>query len=451
MGGASNTNTGAAVNPRDAFLDVILADPDDDTPRLVYADWLTERGDPLGEVIVVQCTRARLQREGKRATAEYRRVVRRERELISQPATRYALTLVRGFRAHVVHEDPANLQKHWAEYRRLPIETITLRRDPKIRDIAWIAHQPDAIPSQAIGVQTRTGSLALEPSELAHLDEADEMLVWPFEAAPDRGVRGALRRIHFNAPGDALAAFAKEPAPNVVEISFMGGSVEVAKALATKLEKVQKLSGWLEPSVALDFLEHLRIPTLTNFALQGYQKKTFDVEGGRRIAASAILPQLTNLIADVPLDTALATALADRAMSLEVLSPGGGVSESGVHAFAESSLPGRLRWLNLRNDRTVASLVPFARAGFTRLESLTLEGFRIDDDVARALADNAGLAQLVDLKLVACQLKPSAAEILAESPHLGALLEPKLIHCRLWSETMETLKARWPDASFLQD
>jgi uncharacterized protein (TIGR02996 family) len=37
----------------------ILADPDDDRPRLVYADALMERGDPRGELIAVQCALAR--------------------------------------------------------------------------------------------------------------------------------------------------------------------------------------------------------------------------------------------------------------------------------------------------------------------------------------------------------------------------------------------------------
>jgi uncharacterized protein (TIGR02996 family) len=31
-----------------AFLNAILANPADDAPRLVYADWLDERGDALG-------------------------------------------------------------------------------------------------------------------------------------------------------------------------------------------------------------------------------------------------------------------------------------------------------------------------------------------------------------------------------------------------------------------
>jgi uncharacterized protein (TIGR02996 family) len=38
----------------DAFLRAILAAPDDDTLRLVYADWLEEHGDPRSEFIRIQ-------------------------------------------------------------------------------------------------------------------------------------------------------------------------------------------------------------------------------------------------------------------------------------------------------------------------------------------------------------------------------------------------------------
>jgi len=37
-----------------AFLAAVLAAPDDDLPRLIYADWLDERGDPRGEFIRLQ-------------------------------------------------------------------------------------------------------------------------------------------------------------------------------------------------------------------------------------------------------------------------------------------------------------------------------------------------------------------------------------------------------------
>jgi uncharacterized protein (TIGR02996 family) len=42
-----------------ALLAALHAAPADDAPRLVYADWLSERGDPRGELILLQCARAR--------------------------------------------------------------------------------------------------------------------------------------------------------------------------------------------------------------------------------------------------------------------------------------------------------------------------------------------------------------------------------------------------------
>jgi uncharacterized protein (TIGR02996 family) len=49
-----STHNGAGL------LEAVLATPDDDGPRLVYADWLTEQGDPRGELIAIQCARSRL-------------------------------------------------------------------------------------------------------------------------------------------------------------------------------------------------------------------------------------------------------------------------------------------------------------------------------------------------------------------------------------------------------
>ncbi len=50
----------ALVAPaNDALLDAILQAPHDDAPRLVYADWLAEHGDPRGEFIQIQCTLGR--------------------------------------------------------------------------------------------------------------------------------------------------------------------------------------------------------------------------------------------------------------------------------------------------------------------------------------------------------------------------------------------------------
>src|SRR5262245_43887591 len=49
-----------APSPEEAaLLDAVRAAPDDDAPRLRYADWLAERGDARAELIRVQCELAR--------------------------------------------------------------------------------------------------------------------------------------------------------------------------------------------------------------------------------------------------------------------------------------------------------------------------------------------------------------------------------------------------------
>src|SRR5690348_14697300 len=49
-----------------AFLRDVVEHPGDETPRLIYADWLSERGDPRGEFIHLQCELARLAEDDPR-------------------------------------------------------------------------------------------------------------------------------------------------------------------------------------------------------------------------------------------------------------------------------------------------------------------------------------------------------------------------------------------------
>src|SRR5205814_2983442 len=69
------------MHPADAaFLRAIRDRPDDDLPRLVYADYLDERGDPRGEFIRLQCEVARADGSPPRA----RELVRRGAELLDR-------------------------------------------------------------------------------------------------------------------------------------------------------------------------------------------------------------------------------------------------------------------------------------------------------------------------------------------------------------------------------
>jgi uncharacterized protein (TIGR02996 family) len=47
-----------AADDEKAFLRAVCEHPDDDRPRLIFADWLDEHGDPRGEFIRLQCALA---------------------------------------------------------------------------------------------------------------------------------------------------------------------------------------------------------------------------------------------------------------------------------------------------------------------------------------------------------------------------------------------------------
>src|SRR5437764_761726 len=75
----------------EGFLRAILEEPDDDGLRLIYADWLEERGDPRAEFIRVQCGLATLPPgDDRRPSLEAR-----ERALLTRHGTRWVRPLRR--------------------------------------------------------------------------------------------------------------------------------------------------------------------------------------------------------------------------------------------------------------------------------------------------------------------------------------------------------------------
>jgi uncharacterized protein (TIGR02996 family) len=125
----------------DAFLHAILEDPDDDTPRLVYADWLDEHGQPeRAELIRVQCELARLEGEEqpssevqvRMAALQHREAILlgSHREAWMQPLPEWARGKAAGFaRGFVVTVSaPAGLfLQHGVElFRVAPVQHLAL-------------------------------------------------------------------------------------------------------------------------------------------------------------------------------------------------------------------------------------------------------------------------------------------------------------------------------------
>jgi uncharacterized protein (TIGR02996 family) len=68
------------MNEHAAFLDAIVRDPASQQPRLIYADWLDEQGDPRGELIRVQCALERINTRD----AAWRELDRKEKQLLGR-------------------------------------------------------------------------------------------------------------------------------------------------------------------------------------------------------------------------------------------------------------------------------------------------------------------------------------------------------------------------------
>lgn len=116
---------------KERFLSAILENPDDESPRLVYADWLEKRGDPRGEFIRIQCALAKLSSTDPRWVD----LAKRERELLNTYESLWAAPLaglVEGWRFRRGFVEEVNLSARsfiaGAEsiFRTAPIQGVRL-------------------------------------------------------------------------------------------------------------------------------------------------------------------------------------------------------------------------------------------------------------------------------------------------------------------------------------
>jgi len=198
------------------FLETILEYPDDDAPRLVYADWLDEQGDPRGEFIRVQCELAKLDQEEPRAD-ELRD---RENALLNLHGEKWRAEIPEWARAK-------------CEFRRGFIEEVTLWRSDVFAELKIL---PAVAPVRRLVLEEIAGkmsefrlSAAMEfATELCFLDSR-------FEFAD-------LRQL-FDAPFAELG-YATELL-RLRSLTFLGAGLfdgGVARiALATELTNLQRL------------------------------------------------------------------------------------------------------------------------------------------------------------------------------------------------------------------
>jgi len=102
-----------------ALLWEIVEHPDDDDPRLIYADWLEERGSPRAEFIRIQCELASLDKE-----APPKGLAGREQALLEKHRSDWLGQL--------------GLPLMWYAFRRGFVEDVMVPAEPFIRQVGRI-------------------------------------------------------------------------------------------------------------------------------------------------------------------------------------------------------------------------------------------------------------------------------------------------------------------------
>jgi uncharacterized protein (TIGR02996 family) len=124
------------MNHRRAFLQAIIEAPEDDAPRLVFADWLDDQGDAgRAEFVRAQCALARLDADDPRRPE----LCRREDELLAAHQTQWLrqdlpawarpeAVFRRGFVCHVAGHVRSFAQRGAALFARAPITSVKILR-----------------------------------------------------------------------------------------------------------------------------------------------------------------------------------------------------------------------------------------------------------------------------------------------------------------------------------
>lgn len=326
----------------DPLFAAILANPDDDAPRVVYADALQERGDPRGELIPVQIELARAPGDAARRkalAAVERRVLKRIAPVAPLPKGA-RLSYRRGFEdglyvdihefancaAELLDAMPLLRGLFFNETRGAPW-TDSLRAiiaTGRTQDIERLglpgSFAPDGIPVITEGsALPRLRELDLGRGSLT-LEETLELAAWPRR----------LRRLSLQGPSPAVAAVAaSDLVRDAEELDFSGSPLESfavdAIARHARVEELVLDSCGLGPTSIEPLLRKGALPRLRRFVLSGNQLgpegvalvaraenatswrelalgRTRTLEAGARaLAESTVLGSLERLLVDADL------------------------------------------------------------------------------------------------------------------------------------------------------
>jgi uncharacterized protein (TIGR02996 family) len=400
---------------RDALYQAILANPDDDAPRLVYADWLEEHGDALPQ--------------GREAALGYAQFIRAQVRLAKAPP--YDPRWVQAWGAELQYRHrKAGGRWHKLFAPRLP------------RGVTWW-HEPFDRGFPASVRVRAAAAFAKHAETLFALGPVQSLYVWAdfselSELAPlaDSPHLRRLRRLEFSFSELSAADIGRlQASPHAdglreLEFEYHGITTEGMRAL-------------FRPPLITQ-IESLRIYACEQIPSTGW-KKVGELPGPHRLrklvlAETAGVPAglfrlpLFHGLVELHLQGCPFTPVRDL-----LRSPGLPVLESltltntapgldGVRALAGCEQLCNLRHLSLmtNNIGPVGARVLARSALLAKVQLLDLHNNPLGDKGARALAGSPHLGNLEQLNLGDCQVGDAGALALLDSPNTAKLIRLNL-------------------------
>jgi uncharacterized protein (TIGR02996 family) len=437
----------------EAFLQAMIETPDDDTPRLVYADWLDEHGDPdRAEFIRIQCELAARTGPGT--------VLRRHLDSLKKTSRNAETAFLRnlcavlepgdqGPRVRALEERAAALlDAHGESWRQgLPFPVHFRRGFVEVLEVGvsdYLRHHATLetlAPAQAVHLTSfapdGADEVGWEEEEAARQELTDQLAACPllrrwtdletlacpgplvFEMLLESPHLTSLRRL-------VVCNNEVGPGVNLVANARFSG--------LTWLDLGGSNSAWGRPGDD-DFVDIVTSRHLARLEYLGFDSNNVTDEGIVALADSPTMSRLRSLcLAANPVSWNGLRLLAEspHLTSLEHLDLSYGLEidrldDRAIAALIESPLLGRLTLLDLSHnpigDEAISRLA--AAPGASRLRVLALgdEQRFLSARGVRALADSPYLFELRRLVLPAVRLDDGAASALAHSRRLANLSE----------------------------
>lgn len=412
--------TGTRSAELQAFLRACRARPDEDTPRLVLADWLEEQGDPRGEFVRIQVQRARLPDWDPRQTA----LARREAFLLGESQRSWLGPLARHTRQHRFHRGFLVLELD----ETTPLADRTLEAAPE-----WIWVNTVCLSQRDATRQAFESPICAGVTHLyVYYPDDPQTYLRDLVQSPRLA---DVTSLHLEPGGyftdeDAALLAASPHVRRLTSLHLHGGPTPeglITLLASPNLQGLRRLdcetthlSG---PSLAaLGRIDH---PALAELRLFGAD---LGPEGARHLARAPFLPRLRSLALSVThLGTqgmlALLAAPLVELQHLEITAER--MTVGAIKALAQSPYLSNLRSLTLSEDQMglgpMKALARSPRLG--QLDRLDLQGNHLEDECVTLLAQSPYVAALRDLNLSRNRMGKSGAAALANSAiaNLGVL------------------------------